>query len=146
MADDAQLVVYGELETRAAFVRYRSDSDDLEAGRAPRELARRLVSRLQAATASQSDARARRLASTVRTSAGSSPGLSVGGTARVVSRGTANDIVYGVNYGARRTTPGGFRPPRSSGYWIDPTLEREDALVNDTFDDELDAMARSWGR
>lgn len=143
---DSRVTVLGDTQTRAAFARYRASLDRavLDAGRT---IAARLRSAVAAAAASDSDPRSPRLAATVRVSpgvAGNLPGVIVGGSQRVVSGGTANDVLMGAEFGSDRRQ-GGFRPFHPTGYWLVPTLERERAdLEAQEYGDTLETQARHW--
>jgi hypothetical protein len=59
------------------------------------------------------------------------PALVIGGAARVTSHGgRAGDVVFGSEFGAAPTTPGGFHAYRGhTGYFLYPTLRRDMASM-----------------
>jgi hypothetical protein len=112
-----------------------------------------LGAKVQRALSSDGDPRSPVLAVTVRVSRGMVPSFRVGGSRKVFSSGTdgfptaAGRLLFGTEFGAARSSPGGYRPHRGrQGYAIYPTIRQNRDVTVRNYRQALDQLAREWGR
>ena len=167
MGGDA--AVEGLRETLAAFSRL--DKDAQKAARDEvQKVANLLAAEMAAAGRAQGDSRNRHVASSIRGTRERTPVIKVGNAQRMASGGRprASDLMFGMEFGSTSTasragdnaTRRGGRPgwrfpertPRAPGgrgnvgYWLMPTLRRQQPRVVDLWANALEKAARDWGR
>ena len=105
------------------------------------------------------DPRTRHVARSVRGTRERTPVIKIGRATRLpVSRGglgpRASDLMFGMEFGANQSGRNGFRfPPRTErlgqgneGYWIYPTIRRQQPRVVDLWAAALEKVAAEWGK
>jgi hypothetical protein len=119
----SRIVVDGYKEAVAAFrklPREASDEIRLASGRIADQEAAAIRS------AASGNRQAAAAAATMRVRKDRFPAMVIGGARKVTATASAGDLLFGAEFGAAATTPGGFRPHTGTrGYFLYPTLRRD---------------------
>ena len=149
----ATIDVQGHQETVRAFRRYARSVDhgssDLRA--AAGRTAAGLAGRIQTALTSDGDPRSPVLALTVRVKRDTVPAVTMGGSRKLFSAGTQQNIIpagrvlFGTEFGAHSKI-GGYRSHSGRvGYAIFPTIRSAEDITIREYRQELNGLARLWG-
>jgi hypothetical protein len=105
------------------------------------------------------DSRVRHVGRTVRGTRERTPVIKIGKATRLpVSRGgtgpRASDLMFGIEFGANQAGRNGFRFPErtpklgqgNEGYWIYPTIRKQQPRVVDLWAKALDKVAAEWSK
>ena len=120
----SRIVVDGYRECIAAFRKLPRDASQ-EIRLASTRIADTEVAAIRGAASGNRQAQA--AAQSLRARKDRFPALVIGGARRVTASGArAGDLLFGAEFGAAPTTPGGFRAHRGTeGYFLFPTLRRD---------------------
>jgi hypothetical protein len=73
------------------------------------------------------------------------PALVIGGARKVTATARAEDLLFGAEFGAAATTPGGFRPHRgTTGYFLFPTLRRDSTRMWAEWLEAAERVISAW--
>ncbi len=160
-------IAEGVTETLRAFSKL--DKDAQKAARDEvQKVANMLAREVAAAGRRTGDPRNAHVASSVRGTRERTPVIKIGSAQRLASRGRprASDLMFGMEFGSsgvgkgatdlrtsRGGRPGWRFPDRTArlgrgneGYWIYPTIRRQQDRVVDLWASALEKAAREWGR
>lgn len=141
----SRIVVDGYKECVAAFRKLPRDAS-AEIRDASSKIADLEVAAIRSAAGGNRQAAA--AATSLRARRDRFPALVIGGARRVTSSGArAGDLLFGAEFGAGPTTPGGFRPHRgTTGYFLFPTLRRDSTRMYAEWLEAAEGIVTAWDR
>jgi hypothetical protein len=140
----SRIVVDGYREAIAAFRKMPRDASQ-EIRLASTRIADLEVSAIRSAAGGNRQAAA--AAQSLRVRKDRFPALVIGGARKVTATGAAGDLLFGAEFGAAPTTPGGFRPHRgTTGYFLFPTLRRDSTRMWAEWLEAAEKVVSAWDR